>query len=471
MKVLSKILVYSFALLLLFSQVVLAEGSSQPQTLRVETDALNQPSGIVVSDSGRLLVADTYNNQIKEVQADGVVVIAGKTDKKDLLGFPLGAYVDGNVEEAYFNRPRSVVATPDGSIYVADTDNHVIRRIFNGMVTTFAGTGEAGYLDGTGDEAQFNKPAGIVVDPEGNLLVADMLNNKIRVIATDGSVTTMALTSLDSSHILFEPSDLAIGYNDVLYLVDSGNQCIKRIQNNAVTVLAGTWDGVQSDTYKDGGFIDGSNLEAAFNFPKSITSADGLVFVADTWNHSVRIIKEDDTVVTLIGDGSPGSGLQLEASSLNGPSGIAFNDGVLYISDRWNNRIVSLEMAYGSEAFDLDKEFPIKDDNQGIAVYYNDTSVAFDDVVPTLIEGMTYYPVRKIAEAIGSEVLYDEATRSVTLMYRNKSVIYHIDDEGTVILNGRLMLPMRQLASDLGVFLSINKGSNDVWMTEPPMTE
>jgi glucose/arabinose dehydrogenase len=89
---------------------------------------------------------------------------------------------DGTVEEARFNSPSDIAVGEDGTIYISENSNNVIRRIKDGQVTTLAGTGEFGFVDGLGEDAQFHNPRGVVIDDEGNLFVVDSGNHRIRKI-------------------------------------------------------------------------------------------------------------------------------------------------------------------------------------------------------------------------------------------------------------------------------------------------
>ncbi|MBX5480521.1 MAG: hypothetical protein IRZ16_01540 [Myxococcaceae bacterium] len=139
-------------------------------------------AGMAIDEDGRLVIADTENDRIRQIDlvANTIVTIAGNGQK--------GYSGDGGkATDAALNHPRDVAIGPDGDVYVADTENHVIRRIDrqSGIITTVAGTGKAGF-DGDGaaaETASLNRPMGVTFDAEGNLFIADTLNNRIRRIA------------------------------------------------------------------------------------------------------------------------------------------------------------------------------------------------------------------------------------------------------------------------------------------------
>jgi streptogramin lyase len=150
---------------------------------------------VAVDAAGNLYVADTYNDTIRKVTPDGSVTTlagsAGINGAADLTG-----------TNALFNQPFGVAVDAAGNVYVADTGNATIRKITpGGVVTTLAGVaGIAGLADSAGGVALFNQPHGLVVDGAGNLFVADTGNAAIRRVATDNTVTTMALTAMESSN-------------------------------------------------------------------------------------------------------------------------------------------------------------------------------------------------------------------------------------------------------------------------------
>lgn len=147
--------------------------------------AFNTPSGVALDAEGNLYVADTGNNAIRKVTPQGLV--------STLAGDGMAGYRDGKGAGAQFNGPLAVAVAADGAVYVADTYNDRIRRIApDGSVTTVAGTGVPGLADGPAAAARFDTPAGLAFTASGELLIADMANNAIRKLGKDGQVTTVA---------------------------------------------------------------------------------------------------------------------------------------------------------------------------------------------------------------------------------------------------------------------------------------
>ena len=106
-------------------------------------------------------------------------------------------FINGDTNVASFNKPFGICIDPEGNLYLADAYNHCIRKIgIDGQVSIYAGTGSAGYLDGPADEARFNQPINICMDNEGNMYVSDFINQRIRKISSDMMVTTIAGTGI-----------------------------------------------------------------------------------------------------------------------------------------------------------------------------------------------------------------------------------------------------------------------------------
>ena len=158
--------------------------------------AFRSPSGVAVFADGRIAVADRVNNCIRLVTVQGAVTTLAGTDTIWSSGKSLA---DGTGAAARFCSPTSVAILPNGQIVVADTCNHRIRIVtLDGVVTTLAGGGAVGYgkenffADGTGTSAGFNFPSSVAVLPNGNIVVADMYNHRIRIVKPNGVVTTLA---------------------------------------------------------------------------------------------------------------------------------------------------------------------------------------------------------------------------------------------------------------------------------------
>lgn len=297
--------------------------------------------------NGGLLVFDTYNNAIRKIDSGSIDTLAGSITELDENRFPKGFYADGNVNSALFNRPTAGVVNSKGELLIIDSANSAIRIVKNGAVYTLSG-GTPGYADGIADKALFNYPMAAAIDGNDNVYIADTLNNCIRRISADGKVTTVAgspgkegFVNGNAGTAKFRaPSGIAVSDDgSIIYVADTGNHAIRKIENKFVTTISGHSDENDEDGYPLGGFADGILFYAKFSLPMGITLADGVLVVADSANNRIRAIV-GDKVVTLAGNGEPGDadGASAEAM-LSGPMGVSFHNGLLYIADTNNSKI------------------------------------------------------------------------------------------------------------------------------------
>lgn len=296
--------------------------------------------GVAVAADGSAYVVDSDRHTICRVASTGVV-----TTLAGMAGAKGGA--DGQQAAACFCRPGGLAVGPDGSLYVADAENHTIRKITaGGEVTTLAGAaGTKGSTDGQGAAARFNLPHSVAVAADGTVYVADTFNHTIRKISSAGAVTTLAGTAgrkgsangPGSVARFYHPSGVAVDAQGTLYVADNGNQTIRKITpDGIVTTLAGTAGGK--------GATDGPGSEARFRFPTGLAvDARGTLYVADFLNATIRKVTPTGVVTTLAGAGlhlshadGPGSDARFE-----GPTGVAVDaQGTLYITDGTTLRMV-----------------------------------------------------------------------------------------------------------------------------------
>lgn len=262
-----------------------------------------------------------------------VQVLAGAS----CLGKSLGddCFADGEGAAARFETPEDVAIAPDGTIYVADTFSHAIRKVTpDGTVTTIAGAGgEAGLRDGLGGQARFSFPNSLTLDGVGNLVIREGSggNNTIRVLQTSGKVTTLAgrgelASGATASLIPSEPAKVRLGGREGIVLIGNkafvadaeDDRIVKMTIGGGVEVFAG---GGES------GRVDGQGADARFNDPAGLAvDRAGNIFVADYGNDAIRKITPDGVVTTVLSGGS--------SDALYHPVGLAFDGaGNLYISD------------------------------------------------------------------------------------------------------------------------------------------
>ena len=256
-------------------------------------------SGCVLTPDEQSLVFTT-GDEVRRVPVGGgpSVPIAGS--------FFGSGFADGPAAAAHFRWPQGVVIGEDGAIFVADSGNHRIRRIMGDNVTTFAGSGVAGFADGAGAAASFTYPSGLALGPGGVLYVTEAGGHHVRMISPAGAVTTLAgsrergfADGRGAAARFDEPTGIAVDAAGVVFVADDGNHCIRRITNGVVDTLAG------NVTY---GFNDGVGAAARFNHPRGLAldPITGNLLVTDRGNQRIRSVDpRTGTVTTLpIGGGA-----------------------------------------------------------------------------------------------------------------------------------------------------------------------
>ncbi len=295
-----------------------------------------QPTGVALDADGNIYVADAENHRIRKITPTGTV--------STLAGSSTNGSVDGTGADAQFNSPRAVAVDALGNVYVADGVNHKIRKITPaGVVTTLAGSGTSGFADGDGIAAQFYFPKGIAVDGDGNIYVADDINHRIRKITPAGTVTTLAGSTSGSadgdgtSAQFNSPRGVAVDDAGNVYVADSGNHRIRKITSTGtVSTVAGTTVGV----------TDGDATTAKFNSPAGIgVDGSGNLYIADDENERIRKVTAGGTVSTIAGSllqgFADGSGT---SAQFNSPTGIALDaSGDIYVADRHNHSIRKIQ--------------------------------------------------------------------------------------------------------------------------------
>ena len=290
-----------------------------------------RPRGVAVDSKGNVFVVDSSNNRIRKIATDGTVsTYAGSTS----------GLTEGNISVAQFASPNGIAIDHADNIYVADVANHRIRKITpEGEVSTLAGS-TSGFLNGNGSAARFASPYGVAVDKSGIVYVADTINHRIRKITPNGDVTTLAGTGTTGftngiSTVARFASPIGVAVNDsgVVYVADTSNNRIRVINTEGVvSTLAGS---------ASGGNVDGTGTAAQFNNPSGIAvDSAGTVYVTNTWSNRIRAITPEGVVTTIAG-GTYGFADGTGAEALfNDPYGIAVDStGNLYIGDYDNHRV------------------------------------------------------------------------------------------------------------------------------------
>ncbi|MFO0578450.1 MAG: hypothetical protein U1A78_30975 [Polyangia bacterium] len=295
----------------------------------------NSPQGVAADGPGSLYVADYGNHTIRKVvlSTGEVTTLAGSAGMR--------GSTDGAGGAARFSYPRGVAADGAGFLYVADLRNHTIR-LSTGAVTTLAGSaGLPGSTDGTGDAARFSSPQGVATDGAGSLYVADYENHTIRkVVLGTGAVTTLA-GYVGQRRWQYSPQGVAADGAGSLYVADTENRTIRKVvlSTGAVTTLAGSAG--------QPGSTDGTGAAARFSSPYGV-AADGAgsLYVADYGNHTIRKIALANAAVTTVAGTAGQVGVKLGPlpARLNSPIGIAvLPTGELFIATYNENAILKVQ--------------------------------------------------------------------------------------------------------------------------------
>jgi DNA-binding beta-propeller fold protein YncE len=306
---------------------------------------LADPVGIAVDPAGSILFTQAETTIVRKVTLDKkVITIAGKIRR---------GHKDGPVKEAVFKEARAIAVAKNGTIYVGDHTTVGIRRISpEGMVSTIAGPMHGRFIDIKPHEKSYWIGIQFSFDPKGNIIFgATMYPTYVLSLTPDGTVSKVAGNSrsgyVDGPAETAEfrmPCGIAVAPDGSIYVADGhasggaiyqpGNNVIRKISKGTVSTFAGTGKP---------GFKDGPGKEAEFNSPMALAvDPRGNIYVSDSENHCIRVIKPDGMVETIAGTpGKPGfADGPGKAAQFNGPRGIAFDaEGNLIVADLGNNRI------------------------------------------------------------------------------------------------------------------------------------
>jgi sugar lactone lactonase YvrE len=300
---------------------------------QASASALVRPLALAVGPAGEIYIAE--GNRIREVKKDGLIETFAGT------GTPGSGGDGGPAAQGQLNMPQGLAVDSAGNVYIADTLNHRVRRVSaDGTITTVAGTGEAGYAgDGKpGRDAKLNLPTGLAIGFGDTLFIADTGNNVVRQIALDGAIQTVAGTgeagyrgdagdALDA--VLHAPGGIAFDAEGNLYIADTLNQRVRRVDiNHQIGTVAGTG---ASGYVGDGRPATLAELNLATNPLEGMgqglaVDSRGDVFIADALNRRVRRVDVSGTISTI--------------AQLRTPLGLAVDgQGFVYVADAEDNRV------------------------------------------------------------------------------------------------------------------------------------
>ena len=324
-----------------------------------EMATLNQPFHCEIDPRGNLLIAEAFNHCIRQVDLKtGTISTVAGTGKKGYTGD------GGKATEATFNEPYAVVADKDGSLYIVDRLNAVIRKVDgkSGLVSTVAGNGQKGYSGdgGKGSEAMLKEPNDCCLDGKGGLLIADVGDWRIRRLdLATGTITTFAGTGRPKGKpdrgqigdggpaakaIVVGARAVCVDGRGNTYICEREGSAVRKVDSNGIiTTIGGTGE--------QGGSGDGADArKAQFKGPKGIRcDAKGNIYIVDTENHSIRMIDAQTNVVTTVAGGRKGTGGDggpATQAGMDRPHGcIVDAGGVLYIADSNNHRVRAVLLA------------------------------------------------------------------------------------------------------------------------------
>lgn len=304
--------------------------------------ALNYPVGLALDAAGNLYISDFLNRRIRRVSPQGVITTVAGNGQPGFSG-------DGGLATQASINGFGVGASPAGELYIADTYNHRVRMVdAQGVISTIAGTGQAGFSGDQGPAAQatLNLPYDVDIDSQGNVYVEDYLNIRVRRISPGGMMSTVVGSGALGSGGNGLPGTAAplnfafaisVTPSGDLLVGDTSGHRVKRLSNATISFVAGNGDQPRSPE----GVVATS---AYLNGPHGVRfDVNGELLFADTFNHQIRRLRADGTITTVAGTGAVGSGGDggmATLATLQSPEDVAVDaNGNIFIADTSNNRI------------------------------------------------------------------------------------------------------------------------------------
>ena len=318
--------------------------------------SLYHPGDVGFDAVGDLYIADFSNNRIRKVDANGIITTVAGNGNAGYSGD------GGAATSAGLYWPDGLSFDASGNLYISEQGDNRIRMVgTNGVITTVAGNGTNGYSGdgGAATNARLKSPAGVALDAVGNLYIADYGNQRIRKVDTNGMISTAAGNGTNgysgdggaaTNASLHSPLGVALDALGNLYIGDSSNQRIRKVDTNGViTTVAGNG----TNGYSGDG---GAAISARLNSPSGVLlDAFGNLYIADGGNSRIRKVDASGFITNVAGNGTAtfaGDGGAATSASLDDPTGAALDAaGNLYIADNLNNRIRKVLLSAGYPAF------------------------------------------------------------------------------------------------------------------------
>ena len=380
--------------------------------------SLHLPMGVAFDGVGNLYIADTYNSRLRQVNPNGFINTVAGNGAKTFAGD------GGAATSASLNSPTGVALDAFGNLYIADKSNQRIREVgANGRITTVAGYGNAGYSGdgGPATNASLNNPVGVVVDASGNLYIADQFNNRIRRVGTNGIITSVAGNGTKTfagdggaatNASLAYPTGVALDPLGNLYIADSNNQRIRQVATNGlITTVAG--NGLAACA-GDGG----AATNASLNDPYGVAlDAFGNLYVADNNNQRIREVAANGLIITVAGGGGnyPGDGGAPTNASMNNPCGVAVDpSGNLCIANESFGRIQKVWLYAGYSTLTLGQVTAANAGDYSVVISnsYGSITSAVTTLTVLLPPAITTQPAGQFA-AVGSSPAFSVAVTGV----------------------------------------------------------
>ena len=308
---------------------------------------LKAPAGLALDPAGNLLIADSGTARIRRVDGRGAIATVAGSGQTGFGG-------DGHAATtAQLTSPGGVAVDAAGNFYIADTKNHRVRKVLpSGFILTVAGNGLAalGAENTYAPLTPLNEPRSVAVDPTGALYIADTANHRVARISSAGTLATVAGNGSpgyggDGGRAavaqLNAPGAIAFDSRGNLYIADTFNHLVRKVSTaGIITTVAGTG---AAGFAGDGGPATAATL----NYPGGVTvDSAGVIYIADTWNHRIRMVDSAGSIHTIAGSDAPGykgDGGPALAAQLDYPSGIVVDgNGAILFSDSFNNRVRKL---------------------------------------------------------------------------------------------------------------------------------